>query len=194
MKKRIKLSNGDIIDIRIDDAYCGSSISIQKGYFEEGKIAKLFNLSRWDDYGFKAYLFNHEQAETDNYVTFNINIDDPLFFCFQRFLNDKNQIIIDTDEISGENIKTITIKRKEDNSIELIFDDKLKQKNSNEKFYIFIKNIGVDYRSKIDCNGYDTKERLYHFFIDVRERLLEEFHQMTIDEYLITKKLLKEIR
>ena len=52
----------------------------------------------------------------------------------------------------------------------------------------FIKNVLHDIRSKIDCNKYDTKGRLSRFFQDVTCVMTEEFHQMTVDEYILIKK------
>ena len=57
-----------------------------------------------------------------------------------------------------------------------------------QKKVIFIKNVGFDLRSKIDCFKLDTKERLYKFFEDARTTLLEDYHQITIDEYLLTRR------
>ena len=56
-----------------------------------------------------------------------------------------------------------------------------------ERFSIFIKNIFFDLRSKIDVDGKDIKERLYFFFEEVYSLFDEEYHQMSIEEYLLKK-------
>ena len=73
---------------------------------------------------------------------------------------------------------------KKDSNIAIDFIYNLDDLHDNRKFYIFIKNISSDGRSKITCLGKDTKERLCFFFKEVYERFEEEYHQTTIDEYL----------
>lgn len=186
MKKELKLANGNIIIFETSSAFCGEMVVLRKVYFKDGKLEKSFNLARWDDYGFSAYV--KEKEKNINLIEFDIPFDDPLYFCFNRFLNEKEKIIIDTDDIAEDNLKTMTIRRKENLDIELVFENKLQEDKTFQKFYVFIKNIVSDIRSKIDCYGYDTKYRLHEFFMDVRNTITEEFHQMTVDEYILIKK------
>lgn len=61
-------------------------------------------------------------------------------------------------------------------------DIEKRKKLPSEKFNIFIKNIGPDPRSKIEC--FDIKLRIYNFFKDLENIFLEQYHQMAMDEYL----------
>ena len=76
------------------------------------------------------------------------------------------------------------ISKKED-KINLAFINDLEDADIIDRFSVFIKNIGPDGRSKIDSFYKDTKERLYFFFKEVYERVSEEYHQITIEEYLL---------
>ena len=62
------------------------------------------------------------------------------------------------------------------------FINKLSTELEYEKFRVFIKNVGIDCRSKIDV---DTKDRLYCFFKESCEELTNTYHQETIEEYTI---------
>ena len=189
MRKEIELESGNIIIFDISDAYCGNMYQLTKAYFKNGKLEKYFTLSMWDDYGFNAYTVDDEEHKKSNFVSFDIPLDDPVYFCFHGFLNEKEKIIIDTDDLVEENLKTMTIRRKENLDIEIIFENRLKNEDfSIEKFHVFIKNVIHDIRSKIDCNKYDTKGRLSRFFQDVTCVMMEECHQITMDEYILTKK------
>ncbi len=73
-----------------------------------------------------------------------------------------------------KNDKDITIK---------IYNKKIKDKDYDfsDKWYIFVENLGSDSK---DINiSYD----LIDFFKESRRVLLEESHQMTMDEYLEIK-------
>lgn len=189
MRKKIELESGNIIIFDISAAYCGNFYQLNKAYFKNGELEKTFTLSMWDDYGFNAFIVDDEEDKKSNFVSFDIPFDDPLYFCFHRFLNEKDKIVVDTDDIEEENLKTMTIQRKKNLDIEIIFENRLKNDDfSIEKFHVFIKNVMHDIRSKIDCNRYDTKYRLHAFFQDVTRVMTEEFHQVTMDEYILTKK------
>ena len=189
MRKKIELESGNIIIFDISDAYCGNMYQLTKAYLKNGQLEKTFTLSMWDDYGFNALVVDDEEHKKRNFVSFDIPFEDPIYFCFHRFLNEKEEIVIDTDDLEEENFKTMTIRRKENFDIEIIFDNRLNFDDfSIEKFHVFIKNVMHDIRSKIDCNKYDTKGRLARFFQDVTSVMTEECHQITIDEYLLTKK------
>ena len=54
-----------------------------------------------------------------------------------------------------------------------------------EKYRVFIKNIGPDCRSKIDCQYKDTKNKLFYFYKEANEILTNDYHQETIEEYTI---------
>lgn len=188
MEKEIKLLDKNTINIDISEAYSGTGTRITKRYFKDGEYVKDFCLAMWDDYGFDAWVDDIETLQKATSLYYLIPSYDPLYLCFLEFLGNLNEIIIDSDDVNELNKKTLTIRKKENDVIELIFENLLENISACDKFNIFIKNVGFDLRSKIDCFNLDTKERLYKFFENARATLLEEYHQVTIDEYLLTRK------
>lgn len=189
MEKEVKLLDGNTVCLDIDDSYCGHTFRITKRYFKNGEYVKDFCLAMWDDYGFDAWVDDIETLQKATSLYYLIPSYDPLYLCFLEFLGNLNEIIIDSDDVNELNKKTLTIRKKENDIIELIFENLLENISACDKFNIFIKNVGFDLRSKIDCFNLDTKERLYKFFENARATLLEEYHQVTIDEYLLTRKV-----
>ena len=57
---------------------------------------------------------------------------------------------------------------------------------------MFVKNILYDERSKVDRKSKDTKIRLNNFFNEVYEDLINEYHQISIEEYLLNNSDKKE--
>ena len=188
MEKEVKLEDGNTVSLNITKSYCGHTFRITKRYFKDGEYIKDFCLSMWDDYGFDAWIDDVEILKNNSSISFKIPQHDPLYLCFLNFLGDLTEFVIDSDDISELNMKTMTIRLKEDGEIEVVFENKLDNISACDKFNIFIKNIGFDLRSKIDCFNLDTKKRLYKFFEDARNALLEEYHQITIEEYMLTRK------
>lgn len=184
--KEIKLDENTEMRFQITEAYCGRSVHISKDYYAGNDLVKGYTFCMWDDYAFDAWP-NNSDFSTDT-VMFEIDINDPLFFCFHRLLEGIEELVIDSDEYE-DNIKKLII-RKMNNNIELEFRSNY-PKNAVDKFQIFIKNIAFDLRSKIDVQEKDTKERLFKFFEDVEQTLLEEYHQISIDEYVLMKSLKK---
>lgn len=185
--KEILLDDGNEMRLQISNAYCGRSIRIEKDYIENDTIINGFTLCQWDDYAFDVFLGNFDFSKES--VKFIVEINDPLFFCFHKLLEGIEELVIDSDEYE-ENMRMLFIRRNAENNIELEFRSKCSKKIS-EKYSVFIKNIGFDLRSKIDYYGLDTKKRLFDFFENAKNVLLEENHQITIDEYLLMRKLNK---
>ena len=183
--------------IKLDD-YKSLSYSINSGYVQIHTItaldtkdnAYIIKLSRWDDYTFTSwYDVSFEEYEKLNKQTHKFEKEHPLYIPLLHLLNGEDELIIDDDETSEMNKKYMRIYYdKEDINIDFI--NNLEEDTSLEKFNVFIKNIGFDLRSKIDCLEKDTKERLFFFFKEVYARMLEEEHQIMIEEYLISNNLL----
>lgn len=57
---------------------------------------------------------------------------------------------------------------------------------------MFVKNILYDRRSKVDRKSKDTKSRLNNFFNEVYEDLINEYHQVSIEEYILNNSDKKE--
>jgi len=169
MEKRIELENNDKIIITETPGYCTEMISIMKGYFSNGELVKTIRLSMWDDFGFEAWMdCDYDEIEK---ISFDFDLNDPLYPYFDNLLGEENKLIIDDDN-TYEEYKKVMIISKEDQGIVITFENKLDKNKILEKFNVFIKNIMNDIRSKIDCRGEDTKIRLIKFFNEVRSSLL----------------------
>lgn len=186
--KEIKLDDGNEMRLQISNAYCGRSIRIEKDYIENNQIVKGFTLCQWDDYAFDVYIDNFDFSKES--VKFIIDVNDPLFYSFHKLLEGLEELVIDSDEYE-ENMKMLFIRRINDFDIELEFRSR-ESKKVLEKYTVFIKNIGFDLRSKIDCYGLDTKKRLFEFFENAKNALLDDVHQITIDEYILMRSLKKQ--
>lgn len=186
--KVIKLEDDVEIRLQISKAYCGKSIHIYKDYYQKDELIKGFTFCMWDDYAFDAWPDNSDFSKES--IIFIIDENDPLFFCFHRLLAGMKELIIDSDEYE-ENVKMLFIRRREDFKIELEFRSRY-PKDIVDKYTVFIKNIGFDLRSKIDGLGLDTKERLFKFFMEAQQILLEEYHQISFDEYMLVRTLKKD--
>jgi len=186
--KKIVLSDGSVISTKLDkDVYCGHFFSINKRYIINGKLDKSIKLSMWDDFSFEGYSYDKYNREVED-INFEFDVNDPLYFSLNRLLMYKNPLVIDDDETYGIMRKYMEIKK--DNGIITI---KMSNKTVNDKdydfyhkWYIFIKNIGSDSRSKIEDDN--IKYNLINFFRESEELLLSNYHQITMDEYLEIKK------
>lgn len=178
MKNEITLQDGNKIIIDIHNGYCTDVIQISKGYFEEKRLKKSITLTIWDDISFHGYISDDIKS---NSIEFDFEINDPIYFCLNRLLKDKEILIIEDDETYETNEKYIIIK-KEKTTIKIIFVSKTNEKSHYNKYNVFIKNIGQDPRSKIaDLN---IKYDIVNFFKECKETLLENNHQITFDEYI----------
>ncbi len=181
MKKRIIVNQNDTIEIKITPGYAGQNLYILRSY-RTGEGIKNIRFSLWDDISFSAYT----KEETDT-LEFTFDINDPLYFCFNRFLGSDKEIYIEDDDTHYYGKKYLLIS-KEGYTIQIIFKNLLSEDEYDPtdylagEFRVFIKNIGPDPRSKIE--DYHFKCRIIDFLRDCEENLLEEYHQMTIDEYV----------
>ena len=190
MEKRIELDNGGVILLDVVPGYACSTITIQEGFLVNGDLEKSYTLSKWDDYGFNAFIPNDTNLSE---VTFDFDINHPLYFPLLHLLSEDKKLIIDDDDTLELNKKYLEIINLDD-KIRISFINKLNDFNYYEqKYYVFIKNICFDGRSKIDQQYKDTKERLHKFFNECIDVLTEEYHQVTIEEYMVKKKLLNKV-
>ena len=192
MNKRIILNNGNVILIDIRPDYCYNTVSISESYLCDGVVSKSLELCIWDDMSFNAYVFDDSVTG----VEFDFDINHPLYFCVKKLLGDDLELVIDDDATANKLEKYVIIK-KENNLFKFIFINNCTIQTFNSyKFGAFIKNIGPDCRSKITDDS--IKGRLVEFFRVVEQTLLEEYHQITFDEYIDvldvkTKKLQRKI-
>jgi len=187
MEKRIELDNGRVIILSIVPGLACSTITLQEGFLVNDNLEKSYTLSKWDDYGFNAFSY-----EDKNELSFDFDINHPLYFPLLHLLNEDELLIIDDDGTAELNKKYLEVKKIND-IIQITFVNKLDLESDMdfEKYNVFIKNILYDGRSKIDQQYKDTKERLIKFFDECINVLTEEYHQVTFEEYMVKKKVLK---
>lgn len=181
-EKRIELSENRILIYRISEGYAKPTFTITEGFLENGDLIKTYSLSQWDDYGLNSWINDDEDVTK---ISFEFDMNHPLYFPLFHLLNYDDQLIIDDDGTMEENKKYMLVHREEEkiyiDFIDLVEDDIY----ASERFNVFIKNIGIDGRSKIDQNYKDTKERLLIFFNEVYDIIMNDYHQTTIEEYII---------
>ena len=148
---------------------------------------KTLKIMKYDDYAIKSWndiSFEEYQKAKNELHIFEKN--HPLYIPLLHLLDGKRNLIIDDDDTYEVNKKFLKVFYNK-KYIGIDFINELEEDDSFDKFSVFIKNIGFDLRSKIDCGDKDTKERLYMFFNEVYNLFSEEYHQMTIEEYLLEK-------
>lgn len=181
-EKRIELSENRILIYRMSEGYAKPTFTITEGFLENGNLIKTYSLSQWDDYGLNSWIDDDEDVTK---ISFEFDMNHPLYFPLFHLLNYDDQLIIDDDGTMEENKKYMLVHREEEkiyiDFIDLVEDDIY----ASERFNVFIKNIGLDGRSKIDQNYKDTKERLLIFFNEVYDIIMNDYHQTTIEEYII---------
>jgi hypothetical protein len=187
LNKEIKISDKKIIRYEIRSGYVPIQ-TVTYANLENG--IKTISFSRWDDYCFRSYhemdFKDYDNSKREEHV---FEKDNPLYIPLLHLLDGEDELIIDDDETSEMNKKYMRI-CKEEEKIIVVFINELGKDTDLEKFNIFIKNIDFDLRSKIDCLRKDTKDRLYFFFQEVHEKMIEDDHQISMDEYLLNNNLL----
>ena len=143
----------------------------------------------WDDYNFNSYV---DSYDTSSIVSYEFDKNHPLFLALFHLLNYDEELLIDDDGTIEEEKKYLLIKKIKD-KIYILFVNKLENNEFlSKKFNVFVKNILYDGRSKVDIKSKDTKIRLNNFFNEVYEDLINEYHQISIEEYLLNNSDKKE--
>lgn len=174
IEKVINIKNGKIICRETD----GYSISTSFRFFvldENGKPLKNFDFNMWDDFSFAANKRNLNLEKDLKEIEFVIEKENPMYLPIKKFLRDEESFLLDDDDTSEINQKTMQILDLKEN-IKIVFKNELEKHEEYEaifdKFRIFIKNICYDGRSKLDQNsGDDTKERLINLFKDLKVQI-----------------------
>lgn len=179
MEKRIN-NKGNIVRIVTEEGYCTNNVHITKAFFKDGELDKTVTFSIWDDMSFNTHIHNRELCLDITELSFEIDIEDQIYFALNRMLGRDNSLIIDDDDTREELRNYLEFKRI-NNTIVVTFHDEDIEKPLFERFTIFIKNIGPDSRSKID--DFNVKYRLVRFFREAEEILINENHQYSFDEY-----------
>ena len=183
LEKCITINENRILIYRISKGYAKPTYTIMEGFLKNSELVKTYELTQWDDYGLNGYINDDNEVIK---ISFDFDINHPLYFPLLHLLNYDNELLIDDDSTREDNKKYMLI-RKENNKIFIDFINKLKSTDMLERFHVFIKNIGPDGRSKIDQNYKDTKMRLFIFFFFLYDALINDYHQISIEEYLLKK-------
>ncbi len=176
-------------DRNISLTFLGRSIIIQESIMNND-VYEDYRLIYSDDYGFSGYSENTEKDE----LTFNFDIDHPLYYPFFHFLGDDKEVKISSDFKKEEydDICYFKISRDEE-LISLSFVNYIHKYHYDcEKFNYEIKNVMYDLRSKLDYQRTDIKDRLCTLFREATRILTEEYHQVTMEEYMNKKKVFKK--
>ena len=183
LKKKIKINDNRILIYTISEGYVKPTYTISEGFIENGELKKTYSLGQWDDYGFNGWTIDNKKTDK---ISFEFEINHPLYFPLIHLLNYDYELIIDDDDTRENNKKYLSIYKKE-NKIVIEFINSLNNTidNPSEKFHVFIKNIIFDGRSKIDADSKDTKKRLLAFFKEVHKVLITEYHQISFEEYFL---------
>ena len=155
---------------------------------DKGNYKDYIMVYEWD-YGFSAYTEENNVSE----VTFSFDYEHPLYFPLLHFLKDDKEIKIASDFKRAEYDDLCYFKISKDKDlIYLSFVNKIeKEQHDIEKFEYTIKNVAYDLRSKLDMKNTDIKERLCKFFRETVLLFTEENHQISIEEYMISKNKIK---
>ena len=156
--------------------------------YSNGKTYNSYDFIVGNDFSISAYCDDIDSEE----LTFTIDIDHPLYYPLLHFLRNDNQIKINCDTRRDEydDICYISI-AKEEEMITIHFVNHIpKIDDFPLPFNYVIINTMHDGRSKLDSRGTDIKDRLHIFFKEVIQLFTEEYHQITIEEYVDSVKRL----
>ena len=182
LEKRIKINENKILIYKIFHGYAKPTFIISEGFIEKGELVKTYDLRQWDDYGFNCWINNDKEVKK---ISFEFDMDHPLYFPLFHLLNYDDELLIDDDDTREDNKNYILVHREKD-KIYIDFISELINKNHiQERFYVFIKNIFYDGRSKIDQNQKDTKERLANFFNEAHSILTRDYRQISVEEWFL---------
>lgn len=158
-----------------DDLYCAHYSLIQ---------GSLFTFSAGLD-------VDLESEENNKKLVFEIEVDHPLYFPLLHLLNGEKEFVIEDCRKKNKDIKYISIKN-EDDLITLNFIDKNKNESIQDRFTIVCENKLDCYKDKITFENNRKKIRLNHFFEEAANNLLEDYHQISFEEYDVKQRILKK--
>lgn len=180
-EKRIQINENRILIYSITGGYAKPTYTIQEGFLENGEVVKSYTLSQWDDYGFRGWASDDEDIKR---LSFEFDMTHPLYIPLIHLLNYDEELVIDDDDTREENKNFMQIHQEED-KILVDFVNELDDDYLVDRFNVFIKNILFDGRSKIDQQQKDTKTRLIDFFNEANNTLTNDYHQVSIEEWLL---------
>ena len=159
MEKRIEINEDRVMLLILDDDYIGTKKTISEYQEYDFDMIKSYNLSQWSDYDFFAVT----DVDVKDTLSFDFDVNHPLYFSFLHLLNGDEELIINDDLVKEKNKRFIKI-YKYKNKIIMSFVNKTNDEYDLPKFKVFVENLDCDSYSKIDEKGFDIKKRLYKFF------------------------------
>ena len=182
MEKIIRINNERILKIQNNNKF-----TISEYFIKNGDLEKSYTLLQWDDYFLNAFSVQDKNAEN---VSFDFDINHPLYFPLRHMLKDDESLIIYDDDAIDDEKKHLELSIN-DNIINLNFVNKLDNNLELNKFRVFVKND--DLSNEIEEENLDTKDRVVDFFKETRDDLSHNYHQISIEEYVLKKELKKII-
>ncbi len=187
MEKLMKLEDEREIKLNLNN----DVKKITESFSVDGLECAYYSLEQNGNFSFSAELdIDSEAANNHKSLLFIVDINHPLFFSYYHLLNGEKEIRIND---SKTDLKYLSIKYDED-AISLNFVDKLKKEDLKDKYKVEL--VGsLDYLSSIEAvKKNDFKERLRAFFDESTTLLLEDSHQITMEEYTLRKSITKKER
>lgn len=182
-----------------DDDSLTATTTIGEYFFEEEKIKKYYKIIKWYDYGFKSWTSDdniysdNSNDDTINTISFEFDINHPLYINLLHLLNYDTKLIIDDDWFETGDLEHYVSIRRKKNKIFVDFIDNTNYKKNltiPRRFLVFIKNIMPDVRSKMNDK---TKVRLADFFKEAFQ-ITNEPRQYTIEEEILKNGTEKDLK
>ena len=192
MEKEVKLANERSVRVIVDNEELLPKINITECFCEDSLECAHYSLEQGDKFCFAASLDMDLQSEENNKtLVFNFNVDHPLYFPLLHLLGKDKEVIIKDDEVEDAEQKCLVIVNDND-LITMSFVDKTKASIVSGKFVVTC-DTKFDYLTNLSAvKNNDTKKRLYYFFHEASEVLLEDSHQISMEEYDVHKKVLEK--
>lgn len=183
--KKIELKDGRLLEYYFNDEFVPTT-SITEKYLNDIPLERELSFKKDKDYSFTAFdCYEGHKGNED--ILFEYDIKHPFYIPLLHLLNGDKELIINDDHTNLDNAKYMKISNKDGVINILIHNDYAKQQSATARFRIFIKNIRYYGRSKLDRDNTDVKDRLSIFFNELESVILEEYHQITIEEYMLEK-------
>ena len=192
MEKEVRLADERSVRVFVDNEGLLPTINITERFCEDSLECAHYSLEQGDKFIFAAYLdIDLQSEENNNSLVFNFNVDHPLYFPLLHLLGKDKEVVIKDDEVEDVEQKRLSIVNDND-LISMNFVDRTKASIVSGKFIINC-DRKFDYLTNLNAvKNNDIKKRLYYFFHEASEVLLEDSHQISMEEYDVHKKVLEK--
>lgn len=189
MEKEVRLDHERKIKVFVGNNQSSLDKQITEIFTADGLECANYSFVQGDKVLISASLdIDLESEENKNKLTFEIDINHPLYFAFLHLLNGKDELTINDEKQENKDLKYLSIRNEED-LITLNFIDKIRNENLRDRFTIRYNN-SRDYKgSMYVISRNDTKTRMNEFFEEATKLLFEDSHQISFEEYDIQQKI-----